>query len=284
MVMNIIRTVQEMQEFSDSMRRQGRRLALVPTMGFLHEGHLSLIRIGKEHGDVVIVSIFVNPTQFGPGEDFEQYPRSFQRDEELVASAGGDCIFTPAAREMYPPGYQTTVSVAHITKNLCGITRPHHFQGVATVVAKLFNCTRPHCAVFGEKDFQQLMVIKRMVQDCNFGIEIIPGPIVREPDGLAMSSRNTYLTPEQRRSALSLSRSLFTAQEMFAGGQRDAGRLIQQAREMITAEQQTRIDYIKVCAVDTLEDVTTITGDAVMALAVYVGKTRLIDNVVLSAA
>ncbi|MBD3319797.1 MAG: pantoate--beta-alanine ligase [Chitinivibrionales bacterium] len=282
--MHIIRTVKEMHAFSSSMLGTGKKLVLVPTMGFLHEGHLSLMRIGKEHGDVLVVSIFVNPAQFGPGEDFEQYPRDFERDMKLVASVGGDCIFAPDAHEMYPDGYQTTITVDRITRHLCGITRPHHFEGVTTVVAKLFNCTKPHAAVFGEKDFQQLMVIKRMVLDCNYDIEIIPGPIVREPDGLAMSSRNTYLTPEQRSSALSLSRALFTVKERFDAGERDAERLIAVARDMIFSEKHTRIDYIKICAVDTLEDVAAISGDAVMALAVYVGTTRLIDNIVLTAA
>ncbi len=271
-----------MHSYSDSLRAAGKRIALVPTMGFLHEGHLSLMRLGSRHADTVIVSIFVNPIQFGPGEDFEDYPRDWDRDIELIESVGADCVFAPEVEEMYPEGYQTTVSVARISKNLCGMSRPTHFDGVTTVVAKLFAGVKPHCAVFGEKDFQQLMVIKRMTKDMNLDVDIIPGPIVREEDGIAMSSRNTYLTPEERTAARSLSQSLFEARKMVEDGERDAGVLIQHATDRITAEDLGQIDYIKVCSVDTLEDCTVIEGESVMALAVKFGKARLIDNIVLN--
>lgn len=279
--MKVIRFVEEMQSFSEAVRRDGKRIVLVPTMGYLHEGHLSLIRLGKKKADVLAVSIFVNPIQFGHGEDYEDYPSDWERDIKLVESVGAECIFAPDVSEMFPEGFQTSIKVAHITKNLCGISRPTHFEGVATVVAKLFNCTKPHCAVFGEKDFQQLMVIKRMVKDLNLDIEIIGAPVVREDDGLAMSSRNKYLTSDERKAALSLSRSLFEARKMFDAGERDAAHLIEYAHSIISAEKLAKIDYIKICDVETLEDIITISKDAVMALAVQFGKARLIDNIVL---
>ena len=279
--MNVIRAIKEMQSFSEEARRQGRKISFVPTMGFLHEGHLQLIRQGRSRGDVLIVSIFVNPIQFGPAEDFKQYPRDWERDAELCESGGADVIFAPAAEEMYPDGFQTVVSVPHLSENLCGISRPTHFQGVATVVAKLFNCTKPHVALFGEKDFQQLAIIKRMVRDLDFDIQIIGVPTVREADGLAMSSRNTYLSTQERTSALSLSKALLTAQELFRSGERNALVLIDTARAIITREEAAAIDYIKVCDIETLKDVNTISNSAVLALAVKIGKARLIDNVVL---
>lgn len=260
---------------------QGKKIAFVPTMGFLHAGHLFLIRHGRNLADVLIVSIFVNPIQFGPAEDFNQYPRDWDRDVQLCKSDGVDVIFSPKAEEMYPENFQTEVSVPLLSKNLCGISRPGHFQGVATVVVKLFNCTKPHIAIFGEKDFQQLAVIKRLVQDLNFDIQIIGIPTVREADGLAMSSRNTYLNEQERRSAASLSQALFKAQELFQNGERDARVLIQAAETIISRQKNTSIDYIKICDIQTLQDVNTITQAAVMALAVKIGTARLIDNVVL---
>jgi pantoate--beta-alanine ligase len=279
--MKTIRSIKEMQAFSEAARLQGKKIAFVPTMGFLHEGHLHLIRQARTMGDVLIVSIFVNPIQFGPTEDFKQYPRDWDRDAQLCESGGTDVIFAPTAEEMYPEGFQTAVIVSSLSQNLCGISRPTHFQGVATVVAKLFNCTMPHVALFGKKDFQQLAVIKRMVRDLDFDIQIIGVPTVREADGLAMSSRNTYLSTQERRSALSLSRSLFKAQELFKSGERTARVLIDSARAIITREETAIIDYIKVCVIETLQDVDTISKPAVMALAVKIGKARLIDNVVL---
>lgn len=279
--MQVLRTIQEMQNYSEVMREQGKKIVLVPTMGYLHEGHLSLMRLGKQKADVLIVSIFVNPIQFGVGEDYEDYPRDWDKDKKSVESVGGDCIFAPDVKEMYPEGFQTSVKVAHITKNLCGITRPTHFEGVTTVVAKLFNCTKPHAAVFGEKDFQQLMVIKRMVKDLNFDIEIIGAPIIRERDGLAMSSRNKYLNAQERKAALSLSGALIETKKMFDVGERNAANLIELAHKIISTEKIARIEYIKVCDVENLEDINPISKNAVMALAVYFSKARLIDNIVL---
>ena len=279
--MKIIRLIKEMQAFSEEARMQGKKIAFVPTMGFLHEGHLHLIRQARTMGDVLIVSIFVNPIQFGPSEDFKQYPRDWDRDAQLCESGGADVIFAPLVEEMFPEGFQTMVSVPHLSQNLCGISRPTHFQGVATVVAKLFNCTRPHVALFGEKDFQQLAVIKRMVEDLNVDINIIGVPTVREAEGLAMSSRNTYLSAEERGSALSLSTALFKVRELFQNGERNARVLIDTAWEIITREEGAAIDYIKICDTATLQDVDAISRPAVMALAVKIGKARLIDNVVL---
>jgi pantoate--beta-alanine ligase len=279
--MKIIRLIKEMQAFSEEARMQGKKIAFVPTMGFLHEGHLHLIRQARTMGDVLIVSIFVNPIQFGPSEDFKQYPRDWDRDAHLCESGGADVIFAPIVEEMYPEGFQTAVSVPLLSQNLCGISRPTHFQGVATVVAKLFNCTKPHVALFGEKDFQQLAVIKRMVLDLNVDIHIIGVPTVREAEGIAMSSRNTYLSTEERRSALSLSTALFKVRELFQNGERNARVLIDTAQAIITKEEGATIDYIKVCDTESLQDVDTISRPAVMALAVKIGKARLIDNVVL---
>jgi len=279
--MQIITTIKQMQGYSDALRQQQKRIAVVPTMGYLHEGHLSLVRIAKELADAVIVTIFVNPKQFGPNEDFTAYPRDMDRDVHLVATVGADCIYTPAPGEMYPEGYQTTVRVNKLTEHLCGISRPSHFEGVTTVVAKLFNATKPHVAVFGEKDFQQLQVIRRMVRDMDMDMDIIGAPIVREPDGLALSSRNKYLSAQERTAALVLSRSLFEIRELCAQGEHDALKLSQQVWQNISAEPLAKIDYIKVCDLETLEDVSQIRRDAIVALAVFFGKTRLIDNVIL---
>jgi pantoate--beta-alanine ligase len=279
--MKIIKSVKEMQAFSEACRTQGRTIAFVPTMGYLHQGHAHLMREGRKLGDVLIVSIFVNPTQFGPGEDFEKYPRDWERDAQLCESVGADVIFAPTAAEMYPQGYQTAITVSQVSQNLCGAARPTHFQGVATVVAKLFNCAKPHVALFGEKDFQQLVVIRRMVQDLNMDIQIIGVPTVREQDGLAMSSRNTYLSADERVSALSLSRGLNRAQELFQQGERRSRVLINTVREMIEKEPGAAVDYIKVCDIETLQDIETIAGPAVIALAVKIGRARLIDNIVL---
>ena len=282
--MQIIHSVKDMQRYSDALRQQNKRIAVVPTMGYLHDGHLSLVRIAKEHADAVIVTIFVNPTQFGPNEDFTTYPRDWDRDVMLVTSSGTDCIYAPEPAEMYPEGYQTSVRVDKLTQHLCGIVRPTHFEGVTTVVTKLFNATKPHVAVFGEKDFQQLQVIRRMVRDLDVDIEIIGAPIVREPDGLAMSSRNKYLSAEERNAALVLSRSLFEIREQCINGEHDALKLSRHVWQNIRAEALAKIDYIKVCDLETLADVSRIRRDAVVALAVFFGKTRLIDNIILKTA
>jgi len=279
--MNILHSVADMHRYADEAHQSARRIGFVPTMGFLHEGHVSLMRIARQQADVLVVSIFVNPTQFGPGEDFETYPRDFERDRALVAEAGADCLYYPDVSEMYPPGYQTTVSVRDVTQNLCGSSRPTHFDGVSTVVAKLFYAVKPDCAVFGQKDFQQLVVIKRMVQDLNMDVEIIGAPIVRETDGIAMSSRNKNLASEERAAARSLSRALDAVSARIKAGERSAQALIEQARAIISAETLGRIDYIKICDTETLQDVEILEREAVMALAVFFEKARLIDNVVL---
>ena len=280
--MKIIRTVKEMHAYSDACRGAGKTVSFVPTMGFLHEGHLGLMREAKKRSDVLVVSIFVNPIQFGPGEDYDAYPRNFERDREMIESIGCDCIYAPEVTEMYPDGYQTSVQVDRVTKNLCGITRPTHFNGVTTIVAKLFNAVKPHLSIFGEKDFQQLVVIKRMVLDLNMDVDVIGMPIVREEDGLAMSSRNKYLTPDERTAALRLSQSLFEAKKMFEAGERSAAVLIEHVKNRICSEGTGKIDYVKICDVVNLEDCFLLEKDSVMALAVYFDKARLIDNMVLS--
>lgn len=279
--MEVIKTVKQMQERAGRVRRQGKRIALVPTMGYLHEGHLSLMREGKKRSDDLVVSIFVNPTQFGPGEDLEAYPRNLARDLELVQKEGGDAVFTPNTGELYPERFQTYVKLRELPNHLCGISRPVHFEGVATVVTKLFNIVKPHVAIFGRKDYQQLKVIERLVRDLNLEVEIIGAPIIRESDGLAMSSRNAYLSAEQRPSALALYESLIKAKALLESGERGASTIIDAAAALITSRPATSIDYIAICDPETLDDVTTIDRPALMALAVKVGATRLIDNMIL---
>lgn len=276
--MEVIGSVREMQAFADTARQAGRRIALVPTMGYLHEGHLSLVREAALHGDEVVVSIFVNPTQFGPAEDLDAYPRDFDRDRSLCQGAGATIVFAPEAADLYGPNYQTYVTLENLPAHLCGRSRPIHFRGVATVVTKLFHIVKPHVAVFGEKDYQQLLVVQQMVRDLNFDVEIIGGPIVREADGLAMSSRNAYLSPEERTQALCLSRSLAAAEAAVKAGETDPARIIEAARDRITAEPDTEIDYIELADPETLEAVSRIRGPVLMALAVQLGRTRLIDN------
>ena len=279
--MRIIENIKEMQIRSESLRLAGKRIAFVPTMGYFHEGHLSLMREAQNKADQVIVSIYVNPTQFGPKEDFSKYPRDFERDTKLAQSVGVDVIFFPSDKDMYPNGYQTYVDVEKVTQNLCGASRPGHFRGVTTICCKLFNIVKPHAAIFGKKDFQQLAAIKRMVADLNLDLEIVGMATFREPDGLAMSSRNVYLSPEERSSALSLVGSLKMAQKLYAEGERKASVMIGEATKLIKSAKFTDIDYIKICDASTLEDVEDIQSEVVMALAVRVGKTRLIDNSVL---
>ena len=276
--MRVIKTIKEMQANGESVRASGKRISFVPTMGYFHEGHLSLMKRARQVADHVVVSIYVNPTQFGPKEDFSQYPRDFERDAQMAQEVGVDVIFFPSNEEMYPEGYQTYVDVEKVTKNLCGMSRPHHFRGVTTVCCKLFNIVKPHNAVFGKKDFQQLAAIRRMVVDLNLDLEIIGLPTYREQDGLAMSSRNVYLKEEERKSALTLVGALKLAQKLYAEGQTDAALIIDKAKQFIEAAPFTQIDYIKICDASSLEDVRRIEGKTVMALAVRVGKTRLIDN------
>jgi len=270
-----------MQARSDRMRRQFKTIVFVPTMGFLHEGHLSLVREGKKRGDDLVVSIFVNPSQFAPGEDFESYPRDLDRDLEILQEEGVDAVFNPDVKEIYGEEFQTYVELKKLPNHLCGISRPIFFKGVATVVAKLFNIVKPHVTIFGQKDYQQLVIIRQMARDLGFDIEVVGAPTVREPDGLAMSSRNTYLSPEQRTSALSLYNSLQKAQELIENGIQDATIIIDAAAELIQSRPETKIDYIAICDTETLVDIQTIDKPVLMALAVKVGKARLIDNMIL---
>ena len=271
-----------MQAYVNRLISLKKSIAFVPTMGFLHEGHLALIREGRKRGDVLAVSIFVNPTQFGEGEDFDSYPKNLDRDLDLARKENVDVVFTPDRASLYEDGFQTYVNLEKLPKHLCGISRPIFFQGVATVVTKLFNIVKPNVAIFGQKDYQQLAVIKRMVRDLNFDIEIVGAPTVREPDGLAMSSRNSYLNPEERPAALSLFESLGMAQRLFDKGVTDADRIINEAKKLIHSHKNTEIDYISICDPDTLEDIKTIESPVVMALAVKVGRTRLIDNMIIN--
>jgi pantoate--beta-alanine ligase len=270
-----------MQPESMRLLQTGKTIAFVPTMGYLHEGHLALMREGRKHGDALVASIFVNPTQFGPAEDFQTYPRDMDRDISLAESVGVDVIFAPEAEAMYDKAYQTYVDLDMLPQHLCGPSRPGHFRGVATVVTKLFNIVRPQVAIFGEKDYQQLVIIRRMVRDLNFNIRVIGVPIVRESDGLAMSSRNTYLSEDERRSARSLFQSLQQAQESVAEGISDARELIHRAAEIISSHPHTKIEYVAICDPESLEDVDRVEGPTLMALAVWMGKTRLIDNAIL---
>lgn len=256
-------------------------IALVPTMGALHDGHLSLVEIARNAADIVVVSIYVNPTQFGAGEDLENYPRTLDADRKKLADAGAHYVFTPDDAMMYPPGYASYVTVEGLTGGLCGASRPGHFRGVTTVVAKLFNCVQPDIAVFGEKDYQQLAVIRRMNEDLDFGIEIIGAPIVRESDGLAMSSRNAYLSPKERTQAAVLSESLGRARTMVEDGETTPSALIGAVTDHIGTAPLADIEYVELVDTETLEPVATVSGPALLALAVRFGTTRLIDNTVL---
>lgn len=279
--MEIIEKIHIMQELSERWRSDGYTIACVPTMGFLHEGHIELLRVGRRRGDRLVMTLFVNPTQFGPHEDYKGYPRDTEGDLSKARSVGVDVVFMPTAEEMYPESYQTTITVGEITQYLCGRSRPGHFAGVTTVVAKLFHITKPHLAIFGEKDYQQLVVIRQMVRDLNMGIEIIGVPTVREEDGLAMSSRNTYLSPEERLSALSLKRGLDLAQTMVKGGKKDPTMIARALKDLILSYPFTEVDYIAICDPVRLVDVEKIDRPCLLAVAVRVGKARLIDNVIL---
>ena len=257
------------------------RVGLVPTMGYLHEGHLSLVRRARAECDQLVVSIFVNPTQFGPKEDLSKYPRDLDRDLSLLEPLGVDLVWMPTSEIMYPPGYQTWVEVEAITRPLEGAMRPGHFRGVTTVVAKLFNAVLPQRAYFGQKDAQQAAVIRQMTRDLNFPIEIVVCPIVREPDGLAMSSRNVYLDPEQRQAATVLYRSLCAAKEVYERGERDAEKIREKMKEVLAGEPLADVQYVSCADSDTLEELETVTDKALLSMAVYMGKTRLIDNFVL---
>lgn len=277
--MQIISDIKTMQSLCLAARAAGQKISFVPTMGFLHEGHLSLLQEGRKRGDLLVLSIFVNPTQFGQGEDLDRYPRDFERDEEMARACGVDLLFYPDAEAIYPSGYATYVTVeGPLTATLEGACRPTHFRGVSTVVTKLFNIVLPHVALFGRKDFQQLAVITRMTSDLNLPVEIVGMPIIREEDGLAMSSRNVYLSGDERQQALALVETLRLSAEMVQNGVTSAENVLQKAQERLLKEADLKINYVKICNAQSLEEVDIIDRESVMLLAVSVGKTRLIDN------
>lgn len=276
--MKVIETISEIKKARHELKGS---VGLFPTLGYLHEGHLSLVRYSCRENDHTVSSIFVNPTQFGPSEDFESYPRDFQRDLDLLEKEGVEFVFMPSTEEMYPPGFNGWVEVAGITDVLEGAARPGHFRGVTTVVAKLFNILEPTRAYFGQKDAQQLIVIKKMVKDLNMNLEVVACPTVREPDGLAMSSRNTYLNPEERKAATVLYESLNLAKEMWSRGEKDAGKIRQEMTELIRRQPLAHIDYVSIADNETLEELKEIKPPALVSLAVKIGKPRLIDNIVL---
>ena len=277
--MEVVREIGEVRRLLEPARRAGKSIGLVPTMGYLHEGHLSLVEKARVENDRVVVSIFVNPTQFGPGEDSQRYPRDLPRDLDLCARAGVGLVFTPEPSEMYPAGFQTRVEVESLSQGLCGGSRPGHFRGVATVVAKLFAIVQPDRAYFGEKDAQQLRVIERMTMDLSLPVRIVPVPTLRESDGLAMSSRNVYLGAEERRAALVLYRALMLARDLTAAGMRQAAEIKRRMLSLIEAEPMARLDYLAIVDSDTLVPVEELQKPVLIALAVYIGKTRLIDNI-----
>ena len=274
-------TVISLSELGSARASFAGKVGLVPTMGYLHEGHLSLVRRARQDCEHVVVSIFVNPTQFGPKEDLSKYPRDLDRDLSLLEPLGVDLVWPPSSEEMYPPGYQTWVEVEGITRPLEGAMRPGHFRGVTTVVAKLFNAVQPHRAYFGQKDAQQAAVIRQMARDLSYPLEVVVCPIVREPDGLAMSSRNVYLDPEQRKAATVLYRSLCAAKEAYDDGERDAEKIRGKMKEVLASEPLAEVQYVSCADYNTLEELETVTGNALLSMAVFVGKTRLIDNMIL---
>jgi pantoate--beta-alanine ligase len=280
--MEIVRTVAAMRAATEAARAAGRRVGFVPTMGYLHEGHLSLVRAARERADVVVVSIFVNPTQFGPGEDLSRYPRDLERDVAMLTGEGVDLVFAPEAAEIYPEGARTFVEVEGLSDRLEGASRPGHFRGVATVVTKLFEIVRPHVAVFGQKDAQQALVIRRMVRDLRIDVEIVVGPTRRDDDGVALSSRNVYLSADERKAARAIPRALAAARTAWERGERDARKIVATARAVLDAEPLLRLDYLALVDADTLDPVERAGGEMLLAVAVFAGKTRLIDNDVLA--
>jgi pantoate--beta-alanine ligase len=279
--MKTFKNIQDTARYIKKNRREGNSIGLVPTMGYLHQGHLSLVKKARQENKIVIMSIFVNPTQFGPNEDYKKYPRDIRRDERMAKEAGVDAVFYPTVKAMYPNGYKTYVQVEDITERLCGSSRPDHFKGVATVVTKLFNIVQPDSAYFGQKDAQQAVVIKRMARDLDMNLKIKVLPIVREPDGLAMSSRNVYLSEGQRRDALVLYESLNLAKRLIKDGIRDADEVRLRMKRLISSKDSARIDYISISDIGSLNEVKVIGKDTLIALGVWIGKTRLIDNIVI---
>jgi len=283
--MQVFKTIAEVRKWHNQQYQEGKEIGFVPTMGYLHDGHLSLAQAACAENGAVLMSIFVNPLQFGPQEDYAAYPRDLDRDCRLAESAGVTAVFAPEVEEMYPIYPQlTTVEVQKVTQGLCGASRPGHFSGVATVVCKLFNIVQPRRAYFGQKDYQQVQVLKQMVGDLNLPLEIRMIPIKREEDGLAMSSRNIYLSSKERKQALALSQALFMCRELYAQGERSASSLAEVIQARIKQEDQAQIDYVEICDAQTLEPVADIINPAVVALAVKIGKTRLIDNLILGGA
>lgn len=279
--MQVVKTVKEVRNIVAAWRKEGLSVGLVPTMGYLHEGHQSLIRKSAEQNDRTVVSVFVNPIQFAPTEDLDAYPRDLERDKKAVEEAGGNLIFNPEPSEMYPEHFTSFIDTTETTELLCGAVRPIHFRGVCTVVGKLFNIVTPDRAYFGQKDAQQLATIRRFVRDLNFGIEIVACPIVREEDGLAKSSRNTYLNAEERQAALVLSQSLKKGMELIENGERDAKVVIETIKANLEKETLARVDYVEVVDFENIQRVETISGETLVAIAVYIGKTRLIDNFIV---
>ena len=280
--MKTIENISRMSTFVKIMRKEGKSIGFVPTMGYLHEGHMSLVRAARKHTDVVVMSIFVNPIQFGPKEDFEKYPRELRHDEELARDAGVDVIFYPSMQDMYPEGCATYVNVEKLTDTLCGESRPGHFRGVATVVTKLFNIVKPDVAYFGQKDMQQALMIKKMAKDLNMDVDVKIMPVIREKDGLAMSSRNKNLSETERKDAVVLHHALKQAEALVKQGEKDAKKIVRIMEEMIRQKPAARIDYIKAVDTKELKDVKTICGEIMIALAVFFGQTRLIDNIIIT--
>ncbi len=280
--MKIIKDISMMQRFCLDARARGDTIAFVPTMGYLHDGHRTLLQVGRTKGDILVLSIFVNPAQFGPKEDYASYPRGLERDLKIAEEAGTDIVFTPEPSAVYPPGYQTYVEVTELTKGLCGAHRPGHFKGVATVVLKLFNIVVPHTAILGKKDFQQFVTIKSLVEDLNLPIKIVGVETVREADGLAMSSRNAYLSPPERKAASSIPRALEAAAEAVSCGAA-SGEIIKKVKKIIEKEPQAVIEYISICDPEGLKELDYIEKNAQILIAVRIGKARLIDNCLLTA-
>jgi pantoate--beta-alanine ligase len=280
-MVKVIKSIKSMKKLSYGFRKKGLSIGLVPTMGYLHNGHISLVKEAKKRNDVAVVSIFVNPTQFGTGEDLKNYPRDLKRDIELLSKYHVDAVFYPDASEIYPKGYKTCIKVEDLSDKLCGKSRPIHFKGVATIVAKLFNIIKPDVAYFGKKDFQQQAIIKKMVSDLNMDVEIVSMPTVREKDGLAMSSRNSYLSKEERSRALVISRALKLAKTLIKSGVRNAAKVKAAMSKLMRTAKGLRIDYISICDPTTLEERNIIKGKTLIAAASYIGKTRLIDNIVV---
>lgn len=280
--MKVVRSIAETRRVLRQGRARGQKVALIPTMGYLHQGHLSLVELAKARADYLVASLFVNPAQFGPHEDFSHYPRDEARDRKLLQGQGVDLLFVPTVEEIYPQESRITFDIRELADHLCGARRPGHFNGVLLVVTKLFNIVQPDFAVFGQKDLQQLLIIKRMARDLNFPIEIVAGPTVREPDGLAMSSRNTYLNPEERRQSTSLYRALRRAKALIDQGEQESQRVMAEMERLIQAEAPlSHIDYISVVDLETLQPLERLAGRCAIALAAFLGRTRLIDNLVL---